>query len=123
MIRTEPKRLNIEVTFDINNVQILKITRMLPKLVELLVHCSWTDDIPDAVISFLINSNAIMKFALVLNFDTDDEGPSPKYLQMRQVFREKIARNGVVALTWKYKFEYKEDCVYHIDSVQFQKIE
>lgn len=127
VIRAEPKRLKIEVqckTFDINNVQVLQITRMLPKLIQLCIDCSWADNIPDAVISFLVKSNTLIKLVVVLNFDSDDAGgPSPQFLQLRQIFHEKIVRNGVVAKTWKYSFQYKEVGCFYVDSVQFQKIE
>lgn len=124
VIRTKPKRLKIKIdyeAFTVDNIHVLNMIRMLPKLQEISIDCLWEDHTSDAVINLLVNSNALEKLVGVFNFDSNDKGyASPKFLQMRQVFREKIDRNNL-ARTWSYKFEEKADDCYYIDSVQFQK--
>lgn len=114
-IRAKPRRLNIKLhhsKFTIDNAQVLKMTSMLPELQELLIECSWDDDIPDAVINLLINSNALKKLIGVFFFDEYDGGiPCPEYLQMQKAFVEKIVRHDIVASTCN--IEINRDKIYH----------
>ncbi|KAG4070030.1 hypothetical protein HA402_013690 [Bradysia odoriphaga] len=118
VIRVTPKQLRIISewkTFAMENDQIVKMIQLLPQLAELSVKCEWDNSIPDAVMNLLVNGirGAMQKFVGTFCFDGDEKGnPSSVYLQMRQVFREKIIRNHLVAKGWSYEFDYidDEDC-------------
>lgn len=124
VIQTQPTLLEINAEyqkFAVDNVQVLKMTRMLPSLQEIVIKCLWIDALPDAILNLLVNSCSLNKLVGVFIFHLDGSD-GPEFEKMREIFRAKITRNDAVANQWIYKFEY-EEAFLEIDSVQFQRKE